>query len=109
MGGPPIRGSLCVRTATTPNRTAIHEVTMSAVMMPSTFSTPMLQPVAADATRPLIEERDFLKACIRAEFEAARRGQSSIQIVDDLCRRLDRVESRLMGELEGAAETRRCA
>jgi hypothetical protein len=47
--------------------------------------------------RSLAEEREFLRACVRAEIEAALRGQGSIQIVDQLCQRLDAVEASLRG------------
>ena len=73
---------------------------MSAVMSNLGYEMGVL--TAEPEARSLTAERDFLKACVRAEFEAARRGQSSILIVDALCKRLDEVEARLVRELVAA-------
>ena len=44
----------------------------------------------------LESERDWLKELVRAELEAVRRGEGSMQAADDLSQRLNHVESRIV-------------
>jgi hypothetical protein len=49
----------------------------------------------------LEHERDSLKAAVRAELAAVRRGEGSMHVADDLSQRLNTVESRLVHFLAG--------
>lgn len=44
----------------------------------------------------LESERDWLKAAVRAELAAVRRGEGSMYVADDLSQRLNAVESRIL-------------
>jgi hypothetical protein len=44
----------------------------------------------------LEHERDSLKAAVRAELAAVRRGEGSMHVADDLSQRLNTVESRIV-------------
>ena len=44
----------------------------------------------------LQNERDWLKELVRAELDAVRRGEGSMQAADDLSQRLNHVESRIV-------------
>ncbi|HEX5242836.1 MAG TPA: hypothetical protein VFW23_06185 [Tepidisphaeraceae bacterium] len=44
----------------------------------------------------LEHERDWLRAAMRAELEAVRRGEGSMLVADDLSRRLNLVETRIV-------------
>lgn len=44
----------------------------------------------------LEHERDDLRAAMRAELEAVRRGEGSMLVADDLSRRLNAVETRIV-------------
>ena len=48
------------------------------------------------AISALQNERDWLKELVRAELDAVRRGEGSMQAADDLSQRLNHVESRIV-------------
>jgi hypothetical protein len=68
------------------------------VVAPNSQSPSLVPHAQAQA---LFDEREFLKGCVRAEWEALRRGEGSIHIADGLSRRLCEVESRLFRLLAG--------
>ena len=61
---------------------------------------------AADHSAPALihaleSERDGLKAAVRAELAAVRRGEGSMYVADDLSQRLNAVESRILQFIVG--------
>jgi hypothetical protein len=60
-------------------------------------STSFVADHSAPALIQVLEtERDGLKAAVRAELEAVRRGEGSMYVADDLSQRLNAVESRML-------------